>query len=309
MADFGLGGATGSKSTPGGYAPNPGTRSKTGYYKTNPVPLLPSPVTPREMERGARNAEYTYRGYQVPEFSNSDLVGLPPNSGMALDGGTNRNQLMALGNTKQNLQRISSWNSAQITLLQKRMVENGWLPKKEVSGRATERTMSAIAFMMQQGNALNSRWTDVMYMGPEKLRQMGGNDVTSSTGTGPGGRDMSPTTNTSTSVDFSTKADARKYLREALANVLGRGPKDGEVDDFLDSLRSKERQNPTTTTQVTTPIGENDSSYDSTTEGGFSVTDAQNFAENYAKDLNPKQAKRYAKAGYEQLLDQLIAGG
>ena len=54
MADFGLGGSTGSGTTPGGYAPNPGKQSKTGYYKSNPVPLLPSPVTRREMQRGAQ---------------------------------------------------------------------------------------------------------------------------------------------------------------------------------------------------------------------------------------------------------------
>ena len=309
MADFGLGGSTGSGTTPGGYAPNPGKQSKTGYYKSNPVPLLPSPVTRREMQRGAQNAQYTYRGYQVPDFSNSQLVGLPPNSGMALENGVNTQQLLALGNTKQNLQAIGSWNTAQVQALQKRMVENGWLPKSEVSGRPTDRTMSAVAFMMQQGNALNARWTDVMYMGPKGLKQAGGTDATAvTTGVGPGGQDMSPTTTTASQVDYSTKAQARKYLREALANVLGRGPKDDEVDDFLDKLRAKERQNPSTGTTVTTP-GVDGSDSQSTTSGGFGEVEAATFAENYAEDINPKRAKKYAQAGYEQLLDSLIAGG
>ena len=311
MAGFGLGGSVGQKSTPGGYYPRPGQQSKTGYYKTNPVPLLPSPVTRKEMQRGADNAQYTYRGYQVPDFSNSQLIGLPPNSGMALDNGTNTQQLLALGNTKQNLQSISSWNTAQIQALQKRMVENGWLPKNEVSGRPTDRTMSAVAFMMQQGNALNARWTDVMYMGPKGLKQLGGTDATgATTDVGPGsqGQDMSPTTNTTSSINYSTKAQARKYLREALANVLGRGPKDEEVDDFLDKLRSKERQNPSTATTVSTP-GVDGSDTSQTSQGGFGEVEAATFAENYAKDINPKRAKKYAQAGYEQLLDSLIAGG
>ena len=297
--------------TPGGYPVGAGKESRTGLYRTK-VPFLPAPVPVSEMRQGRASAKYTYRNYAVPDFKNSDLVGMPAGSFPMINGENGTNAIRALGNTTEQLNMIGSWNQKQLKEIQAVMIRNGWLPKGSDTGTPTGKTMNLVAFLMDQGNRLGQPWQDVLALGPEGLRKVGGADVVDGTGaTGTGSAAYTgPVTTVSKSVNYSTKASARNLLRQALSDVLGRGPREDEVDEFLELLRSKEKANPTVTTTITDSNDEgsrNDNS--STTEGGFDGEQAANLAENFATDINPQQAKRYKRAGYEQLLDSLIMGG
>lgn len=293
--------------TPGGYPKGAGDQGTTGLWRQNPVPFLPSPVTPGEMSRGRSNSKYTYRQYDVPNFAGSDQIGMPANSFVMGPGGGMWKEWAGLGNTQTELDRVSQWKAKDLKPLQVQMVKAGWLTKSAANGRPNDETINAVAFLMDQGNQLGRSWQNIVELGPDGLRQAGGADVTAAGG-GPGGGGPGgggPSTSVSSSVRYSTKAGARNYLKQALSDVLGRGPNEDEIDEFIGMLHSKEKKNPVVTTTVNDGAGTSSS----TTEGGFEADSALSLAENFARDQHPEQAQRYAKAGYEQLLDSLVMGG
>ena len=296
------------QTTPGGYPQGAGTQSKTGLYRTK-VPFLPAPVTRKEMQQGRSRAEYTYRNYAVPEFENSDLIGMPAGSHPMINGENGTQSIRELGNTTGQLAMVGGWDAKRLKEIQTVAVKMGWLPKNAITGRPTEKTMSLVAFLMDQGNRTGEPWQTVLVNGPEALRKVGGADVANGSATDAAAAYTGPVTSVSKSVNYTTKAGARNLLRQTLADVLGRGPKEEEVDEFLELLRAKEKANPSITTTVSDGNDEgsmNESS--STSKGGFDEEQAQRLAENYATDINPDQAERYKRAGYEQMLDSLIAG-
>lgn len=294
-----------NRRTYGGYVipEKVGLESETGVYESSPRGIRPVPMS--RWKPGVKEAKWTYQNYDIPEFEGSPLVGMPSASAGIIYNGA---QLVGT-NTKQDLQAIlDSKNTRQIRALQSQMYQAGWITKQSITGKTTgEAFQNALAFLFYQGNVSGRGWRDVLSGGPSDA---GVDEGGGPGGGGPGGgREIpfgTPVTNTSTSLNEATKGQARAYLKEALATVLGRGPKPGEFNAFLDALRDKEDKNPSVTVTTSTQNSQTDSSSTSETSGGMSGEDYAQFAENFAEDLDPKQARRYKRAEYEQLLTSLI---
>lgn len=290
--------------TEGGYLIN---QYRTGPSPTNMYRQSPRgnvPITKKERRQTDEDSPYTYQGYQVPMYSGSELVGLPAGTSGVMDGKVQ--WLGSLGNTQDELTKVLNYKTNQVRDLQKRLFRYGWIGKNSITGKATtESFQGAVAFLMQQGNRLGMNWEQLMALGPQGMEDAGG----ASTSAGSGKRYGVPQTNTQTSIDHATRGTARNFLKEALANVLGRGPEPGEFNEFLDLLRDKEEANPRVTTQTSVQNSADDAETATEGEGGLAEGDYANIAERFATQQDPSQAKRYAKAGYEQLLDQLIMGG
>jgi len=284
--------------------------SPTGLWRDSPRGYVPVTKQQRKqaVKSGYQQSQFTYQNYDVPYFPDSPLVGMPANMGFGVEG-----QFVRGTNTQADLEQLfNSRNTNKIRTLQTQMFKAGWLGKQSITGKATsEGFRNALAFLFYQGNMLGEAWTTIRDMGPQGLQDNGGLTVKTSRGpNGPGGPGYGvPTKSVSESVDYATKGEARSLLRTALADVLGRGPKSGELDEFLDLLREKQKENPTVNTQTSIVNSETDSSSSSETDGGYTADDAAGLAERFATQQNPNQAQRYKKAGYEQLLDSLIAGG
>ena len=285
--------------------------SPSGLWRDSPRGYVPvgKKEAKQTIRRGYNASQFTYQNYEVPYFPDSPLVGMPAGMGFGVEG-----QFMRGTNTQADLEKLfNSRNTNLIRGIQTQMYKAGWLGKQSITGKSTsEGFRNALAFLFYQGNMLGETWETIMQGGPEALGDLGGLNVKSIPGgKGPKGPDGipygTPVRSVSESVDYTTKGTARNYLREALANVLGRGPQEGELDEFLDLLREKERKNPTVTTSTSIVNSETDSQSSSETDGGFTGDDAAMVAERFARQQDPAQAKRYKKAGYEQLLDQLIA--
>ena len=218
-----------------------------------------------------------------------------------------------LGNTRAELDKLSSLkNTMRVRELQTKMYRYGWIGKQSITGKAsTDSFQSTIAFLMYQGNLIGETWESVLELGPKGLAQAGGSS-TGGGGGGGGGRSSLigvPQVSTTSSVDHLTKGNVRAYLRDALANVLGRGPQPGEFNEFLDMLREREQNNPVTTTTTQTFTSDTDQTSESERSGGMQEADYQQVAERFARRSDPAQADRYKRAGYEQMLTQLIEGG
>lgn len=321
MAFIPGGGTTGSQSekkstkgkprTEGGYLIGPqrfSGASPSGLWRDSPRGNVPvgKKDAKQTIRRGYNASQFTYQNYEVPYFPDSPLVGMPADMGFGVEG-----QFMRGTNTQADLEKLfNSRNTNLIRGIQTQMYKAGWLGKQSITGKSTsEGFRNALAFLFYQGNMFGESWETIMQGGPEALGDLGGLNVKSTPGgKGPGGISYgTPVRSVSESVDYTTKGTARNYLREALANVLGRGPQEGELDEFLDLLREKERKNPTVTTSTSIVNSETDSQSSTETDGGFTGDDAAMVAERFARQQDPAQAKRYKKAGYEQLLDQLIA--
>ena len=284
--------------------------SPTGLWRDSPRGNVPVTQQQRKqaVKSGYQQSQFTYQNYDVPYFPDSPLVGMPADMGYGVEG-----QFVRGTNTQADLEQLfNSRNTNKIRTLQTQMFKAGWLGKQSITGKATsEGFRNALAFLFYQGNMLGEAWTTIRDLGPQGLQDNGGLSVKTSQGpNGPGGPGYGvPTKSVSESVDYATKGEARSLLRTALADVLGRGPKSGELDEFLDLLREKQKENPTVSTQTSIVNSETDSSSSSETDGGYTADDAAGLAERFATQQNPNQAQRYKKAGYEQLLDSLIAGG
>ena len=304
----------GKPRTEGGYLIGPQRfygASPSGLWRDSPRGYVPvgKKEAKQTIRRGYNASQFTYQNYEVPYFPDSPLVGMPAGMGFGVEG-----QFMRGTNTQADLEKLfNSRNTNLIRGIQTQMYKAGWLGKQSITGKSTsEGFRNALAFLFYQGNMLGETWETIMQGGPEALGDLGGLNVKSIPGgKGPKGPDGipygTPVRSVSESVDYTTKGTARNYLREALANVLGRGPQEGELDEFLDLLREKERKNPTVTTSTSIVNSETDSQSSTETDGGFTGDDAAMVAERFARQQDPAQAKRYKKAGYEQLLDQLIA--
>lgn len=298
--------------TPGGYGSSASRTEQraSGLYKFQ-IPLKqPLSIPMSEINAGMKRAKYTYRNYSVPEFDGAELVGQPAGSFPMINGGYGYENIRGQGNTVEELNRVQTWSTEEMRGLQVAAVKKGWLPKSVADGRPNRRTMGLVAFLMDQGNQTGYNWQDILQEGPKWLRKIGGADVVNASATDQKSGYDGPVTSVQKSVSYSTKATARGLLTDALANVLGRGPKDDEVDEFLDLLRSKQKANPTVSTNVSDSNEAGSMrTQDSTTDEGFGQDDAVRLAERFATRTDPAQASRYKRAGYEQLLDQLIMGG
>jgi hypothetical protein len=119
----------------------------------------------------------------------------------------------------------------------------------------------------------------------------------------------STTTQTSTNVNLSSRPTARAVLTGALQAELGREPTQGEVRAFLKSLNMAEEKNPTVSTTTTTsdpdPKTHNTEVTSSTTTEQSSV-DPQQKAKNFAKQVDPQEAKRYQEGNYYDLLSRML---
>lgn len=323
-AGFGLGGA-GSPSakkrkgdnkqparTEGGYIIGDrtgGANSGTGLWRQSPRGN--APISKREFNNPGGAYEYTYQGQAIPMYDNSELVGLPSGSSAIVDG--RAQGVWNLRNTVGDLKRLTeSQNTMRIRDLQTKMYRYGWIGKQSITGKATtESFRGTLAYLMYQGNLIGENWEAVLELGPKGLAQAGGGS-TGGGGGGGGGRSSLigvPQTSTTSSIDHLTKGSARAYLRDALANVLGRGPQPGEFNEFLDMLREREQERPVVTTTTTTLTSDTDQESSSERSGGMDQADYQQVAERFANKADPAQAQRYKRAGYEQMLDQLIEGG
>lgn len=290
--------------TEGGYLINDyrstGT-SDTGYWRQSPRGNVP--ITRKEFKQDAvEKSPYTYRNYQVPMFEGSELVGLPSGASITRDGMTHG--LWGLRNTQTDLNRVLSFKSNRVREIQTQLYRYGWISKNSITGSAeTESFQGAIAFLMYKGNRVGYNWQDLIPMGPQGLP-----DGTRAPGGGGGGPQYGvPSTSTQTQINHATKGDARAFLKQALADILGRGPEPGEFNEFLDTLREKEENNPSVTTTTSVINSATDDETSSETEGGMTSADYQRVAERYARSEDPEQAKRYKRAFYEQTLDELIA--
>ena len=279
--------------------------SPTGIYRQSPRGN--APISEKEFNNPMKKSPYTYRGYQVPMYAGSEVVGLPAGSSDELNGKVEG--LWRLGNTQQDLDRMLGLKPNRVREWQTRLYKLGWIGKQSITGSSeTESYQGVIAFLMQQGNMHGMPWEDVMDLGPQGLNDLGG--PTKALGGGPKGPKYGvPSTQTTSSIDHATKGQVRSLLKDALANVLGRGPDPGEFNEFLDMLREKERKNPRVATTTSIDSSATASSDSTVTEGGLAEDDYQQAAERYAEKADPAQAERYKRAGYEQLLDQLIMGG
>lgn len=312
MAGIGIGGTSGATTdkepqrTEGGYL-KPQYRSgpsATGLYRQTPRGNVP--IRKREYNNPLKDSPYTYRGMEVPMYSGSELIGLPSGASAVKDGMTA--YAGTLRNTQTDLDRILNFRSPKVRELQTQLYKMGWIGKNSITGKAsTESFQGAIAFLMAQGNEIGMNWEEVMNMGPAGLESAGGPSVTGGGRNGPAYGVK--TTQTNTATNEVTKGTAKAYLKDALANVLGRGPQPGEFNEFLDMLRDKEEANPSVTVGTSVVNSETDSESTTDTSGGMNEADYQQFAERFARQQDPGQAKRYQRAGYEQILDQLIAGG
>ena len=280
--------------------------SNTGTYRQSPRGN--APITKREFKRDAEESDYTYQGYKVPLYPGSEMIGLPAGTSSVQDGMVQG--LWTLGNTQAELTKVLAYKSNRVRTIQEQLYRYGWIGKNSITGKATtESFQGAVAFLMQQGNMVGMNWQQLIPIGPGGLKDLGGPNAvgTRSTRGTPGAQYGVPSTSTSTSIDHVTRGDARAFLKEALANVLGRGPDPGEFNQFLDLLREKEKENPRVTTTSSVTNSATDSSQSSESSGGLNQADYTQIAERYAQRVDPKQAQRYKRAGYEQMLDQLIA--
>lgn len=286
-----------------------GGTSETGYWRQSPRGNVQ--ITKAEKENPTGDQPYSYQGFSVPMYADSELVGLPAGASDIVDGKTQG--VWQLGNTRAELDKLSSLkNTMRVRELQTKMYRYGWIGKQSITGKAsTDSFQSTIAFLMYQGNLIGETWESVLELGPKGLAQAGGSS-TGGGGGGGGGRSSLigvPQVSTTSSVDHLTKGNVRAYLRDALANVLGRGPQPGEFNEFLDMLREREQNNPVTTTTTQTFTSDTDQTSESERSGGMQEADYQQVAERFARRSDPAQADRYKRAGYEQMLTQLIEGG
>lgn len=261
----------------------------------------------RFMYRDRIDSEYTYRGFEVPNYEGSGLVGMQETAATIIDGKVGAPY--ALGNTTDELNKwLGNRSSSQVRELQKRMYRYGWIGKNSITSSAeTESFGATLAFLMYKGNLHGENWNSILEMGPVGLSKI---DSNSPNGPAGGGAEYGvPSTRTTSSIDHLTKGQARAFLRDALASVLGRGPQPGEFNEFLDLLREKEENNPRLATYTSVTNSETNSSEDVESSGGMTEDDYTQAAELYARQTDPKQAKRYKRAGFEQTLDQLIESG
>jgi hypothetical protein len=76
-------------------------------------------------------------------------------------------------------------------------------------------------------------------------------------------------------INLSTPEEARSVTRQVLSQMLGRGPSESEIDDYLAQVNAAQRAKPTITTTRYNAAGDRSSS---TTSGGVNP---QAFAEDF----------------------------
>ena len=114
-----------------------------------------------------------------------------------------------------------------------------------------------------------------------------------------------PVTQTSTSVNLTSRGSARAYLTAALQVKLGRSPTKAEIDNFLRTLNQRERAKPTVTTTTITPEG-HDTSTSSVTKGGVDPTAV---AETFSEKHDKREADEYAAGRYMQIINGMLGMG
>jgi hypothetical protein len=150
----------------------------------------------------------------------------------------------------------------------------------------------------------------------EKIRNLYALGVEAAGGGGSGGGGGASSlagtrTSTQKTYDLSTLADARKYLRSYLADMLGRGPTENEVKQFLSRLNAAEKASPVVTTTTTTYDENGYATSSSSTATGGDV-DPFGLADDWVES-SPEQ--NYEYKGYQQLRyflgmqDMLQSGG
>jgi hypothetical protein len=117
------------------------------------------------------------------------------------------------------------------------------------------------------------------------------------------------TTSTNTSINLTARPTARAVLTAALQNELGREPSRREVDDFLRGLNIAERKNPSesTTTTTTDPDPKSHTvESSSTTTSKESKVNPSARAENFAEQVDPREAKRYQTGNYYAVIANML---
>lgn len=116
------------------------------------------------------------------------------------------------------------------------------------------------------------------------------------------------TTQTSSSINLTSRGTARLILAQALAQELGREPSPNEVSDFLKGLNQREENNPsvTTTTTTTKPDGKHDTSVTSTSRTKEPNTNPTAMAERFAEGVDPKESERYQTGNYYNVIAQML---
>lgn len=116
------------------------------------------------------------------------------------------------------------------------------------------------------------------------------------------------TTQTSSSVNLSSKADVEASAYDIARALLGRAPTDDEVAKYTEVINAKERANPNVTTTTTTTKGGEVLNQSSTTSGGFSAQAAQNELRKQAQGEDD-YAEYQAATTYYNALYQMLGGG
>lgn len=114
-------------------------------------------------------------------------------------------------------------------------------------------------------------------------------------------------TQTSTSLDMSTKEDAHAIFLQAAQSLLGRDPTKSEISSFQKALNAYEEKNPTVTTQTTNYMGDEVTSQDATTTGGVSDSARGLMATEDVK-ADPEYGAYQAATTYFDAMMEMVGG-
>jgi hypothetical protein len=103
-------------------------------------------------------------------------------------------------------------------------------------------------------------------------------------------------------VTLTGKSRARAQLRSMMAEMLGRAPSPGEVEEYVSRLNTAESNDPTVTTYTYQRDG------DVSTEVEQTDVDAATIAERYAKKENPEEYREYQALNYYNALAAMMGG-
>lgn len=198
---------------------------------------------------------------------------------------------------------IAGTNPADTLYYQQLLEANGFLGGSYSKGNWDPASREALRMAMWAANRDKTPLDEYLGTGAFYDKQFGPNGQPAPY-TGP-----TTTTQTSESTNLSSRPTARAVLAGALATEMGREPSRAEVDAFLTGLNMAEKKNPTITTTTTTsdPNPKDHTvavTSSSTTEQ--SDVDPAAKARNYAKDLDPQEAKRYQEGNYYGLIAQML---
>lgn len=191
-----------------------------------------------------------------------------------------------------------SWQ--QIWAVQRVLANAGLLKSGFLAGTYDQATRDALEKAMYVAN-LNGISLDTLFQRQDLIKKMYAAQGYGTSGGGGGGGGGAGGTYTQSSINLTSKAQAKGILAAALAQEIGRQPTDAELNQFVSVLNKQERANPTITTTTVDSTGKSTSTV--TKQGNV---DAQQSAEDYSRTASPDEASRYQGANYFGVLERLM---